>query len=125
LIIDTDFHIGIQGSQHFHEIYEEFKAGQAPTNQKERKLWERVRRSGLPLVAARLAMLSYTYMVSWVLDQIERGGHVLKKDASALISCSALSYQMMYKLPVAEENADENFMRTFSVKHESLEEWLK
>ena len=31
----------------------------------------------------------------------------------------------MYKLLVPEENANEDFMKAFLIKHESLEEWLE
>jgi len=48
LITDTNFHVGNQNPRPFHQIYEEFKAGQAPTDRKEREVWENVKKSGLP-----------------------------------------------------------------------------
>jgi len=48
LITNTNFHVGNQNPRPFHQIYEEFKAGQAPTDRKEREVWENVKKSGLP-----------------------------------------------------------------------------
>ena len=76
------------------------------------------------MIAARPAILRYTDMVSLVLDRIERDGCILRRDASAFISCSASNFQRTCKLPVPEENVDEDFMKAFLIKHESLEEWL-
>ena len=125
LIIDTDYHIGNQGSRPFHQIYNEFRDGQVPIDKKECEVWDRVGRSGLPQIVARPAILPYTDMVSWVLDRIGSDGRVLRKDNSILISCSASNFQKMYRLPVPEANADEKFMDAFMTEHESLEEWLK
>jgi len=97
---DTDFHVGNQWSRPFHEIYEEFRVGRSPMDSKDREVWERVRRSGLPLIVARPAILPYTDMVLWVLDRIERDGRILRRDAFALISCSTSNFQRMYKLLV-------------------------
>ena len=79
----------------------------------------------MPLIAARPAVLPYIDMVSWVLDRIKRDGCILRGDSSALISCSASNFQRMYRLPAPEQNADEEFMKAFLIKHESLEEWLE
>lgn len=68
LITDTDFHVGNQHPRTFHQIYEEFKAGQAQTDRKECEVWENVRKRCFPQIAARPAMFPYTDIVSWVLD---------------------------------------------------------
>jgi len=125
LIIDTDYHIGNQGSMPFHQIYNELRDGQVPIDKKEREVWDRVKRSGLPQIVARPAILPYTDMVSFVLDRIGSDGCVLMKDKFVLISYSASNFQKMYRLPVPEANADEKFMDAFMTEHESLEEWLK
>jgi len=70
-------------------------------------------------------MLPYTYMVSWVLDQIEKYGRILKIDTIVLISCSATNYHSIYKLPPPVVKLDDAFMKVFASKRENFEECLR
>jgi len=127
LVTDTDYHIGSIYSRTFQQIYEDYKTDKAPECREERETWLKVKRSGLPLIAARPALLPFHDMTRWILSKCRAKGVVLKADGSNLISFAPYNVAAIYRLPKLEDIVDEAYMKAFAGRYpdydDCIQEW--
>lgn len=128
LVIDTNYHTSSLYARTFRQIlYEDYKIDKAPEHREERETWLKVKRSGLPLIAARPTLLPFHDMTRWILSRCHAKGVVLKAYGSNLISFAPDNVSAIYRLPKLEDIADEAYMKAFAGRHpdydDCIQEW--
>lgn len=128
LVIDTDYHTGGSYARTFQQIYEDYKIDTEPELREEAETWRKVKRSGLHLIPARLALLPFHDMTRWILSRCRAKGVISKAVGSNLVSFALENVAAIYGLPKLEYIVDEAYVKAFAAEHpdynDCIQEWL-
>ncbi len=68
-----------------HDIFAEFRDNRVPNDLEDREVWKNIKKSGLPLIVARIAVFPYMDAAMCLLERIEEDGQIRRVDNTVLM----------------------------------------